>query len=324
MRVVVVGRTKYLRVESGLARALRRAGHSAIQIDDRKLRQRIGRKAGTLWLRAKVALYRPDHLIMFKPLDVEPWALESIARHTHITQWYRDLTPPPDPDLDQLVARARHAHNVFLTAGGQAAEWRKRGVQKVSWLPNAADRDVDKPLLPDPSLACDVAFIGRGVWPGPDYSRAEFLVRLARRFHVRVWGEEWDRWAGPLNWDGTTAYGEKFARICASAKIVIDIQPALWSKVSDPLYSSNRMVRVMSCGGFCLSQGAAALQQLFAEGEHAAWYETDDQAFDQIEYYLNNDALRERVRARGSEHVHTYHMIDNRVHHLLTGQEYRL
>lgn len=322
MRVVVVGRTKYLRVESGLARALRRAGHAAIQIDDRKLRQRIGRNAGTTWLRAKVALYRPDHLIMFKPLDVEPWALESIRRHTHITQWYRDLTPPPDPDLDRLVARARHAHDVFLTAGGQAPEWHARGVRKVSWLPNAADRDVDKPLPPDPSLQCDVAFIGRGVWPGPDYSRAEFLCRLAEKFHVRVWGEEWDRWAKQLHWDGSTAYGDKFARICASAKIVIDIQPALWAKVSDPLYSSNRMVRVMSCGGFCLSQGAPDLQRLFREGEHAAWYQTDDDAFTQIDKYLANDALRENARVAGRDHVHANHMIDNRVHHLLTGENY--
>lgn len=322
MRVVVVGRTKYLRVESGLARALRRAGHSAIQIDDRRLRQRIGRKAGTLWLRAKIALYRPHHVILFKPLDVEPWALASIREHSHISMWYRDLRLPHDPEVEGLLVRARYAHDVFLTAGGQVADWRTRGVRNASWLPNAADRDVDRQLPPDPSLKCDVAFIGRGVSPGTDYSRAEFLCRLAETFHVRVWGEEWHRWAKQLNWDGSTAYGEKFARICASAKLVIDIQPALWLQTRDALYSSNRMVRVMSCGGFCLSQGAPELQRLFREGEHAAWYQTDDEAFAQIDRYLGDDVLRERARVAGRDHVHAHHMIDHRVHHLLTGEHY--
>jgi hypothetical protein len=322
VRVVIVGRTKNDRVESGLARALRRMGHHAIQVDDRKLRQRIGSKAGSAWLRAKVAAFRPDHVWFFKPHDVEVSAFVALGARARLTQWYRDLTPPPDPDFYKLIDRARHVHRVFMTAGGQTEVWRAHGIENVSWLPNAADRDIDVPSAPDPRFACDVAFIGRGVWPGQDYSRAEFLVRVAEKFHVRVWGQEWDRWAKQLNWDGSVAYGEDFRRICASAKIVLDIQPALWSKVNDQLYSSNRMVRVMASGGFCLSQGAPPLQQLFRDGEHCAWYQTDDEAMAQIEKYLANGALRERVRVQGRDFVYDHHMLENRVHNLLTGEAY--
>ncbi|MGQ0560468.1 MAG: glycosyltransferase family protein [Gemmatimonadota bacterium] len=324
MRVVIVGRGKRLvAAEAGLYSAMKRMGHSVILLDDRKLRQRIGSRAGSRWIRVRSFLHRPQRVIFLKPHDVQVSALAAIREYARITMWYRDLTPPPDPDLDRLVARARCAHNVFLTAGGQAGEWAARGVPDPTWLPNAADRDTDMPVAPDPRFACAVAFMGRGVWPGDDTSRAEFLVRLSKRFHVRVWGQQWDRWARELNWDGSAPYGKDFARVCASAKVVLDIQPALWSEVKDDWYSSNRMVKIMAAGGLCVGQGGAGLQRLFRNDEHCAWYQSDDEAVAQIEKYLSNDALRSQVRQEGRDLVHRHHMLDNRVHNLLTGEPYQ-
>ena len=72
--------------------------------------------------------------------------------------------------------------------------------------------------------------------------RAEFLVRLAERFNVRVWGQDWERYATKLNWDGSAVYGRDFAKVCASAKIVLDVKPRMWD-ASLGVYSSNRLVR---------------------------------------------------------------------------------
>lgn len=324
MRVLIVGRTKQLiAAESGLYTAMKNMGHSVVMMDDRKLRQRIGSRAGSRWIRLRSRLHRPDRVLFLKPHDVEVSAFEAIREYAKISMWYRDITPPPDPALDGLIARARLADDVFLTAGGQTGEWHSRGVHQVSWLPNAADRNTDMPVPADPNFVCDVAFMGRGVWPGGDTSRAELLVRLSKRFHVRVWGQEWERWATELNWDGKAAYGKDFARVCASAKLVLDIQPALWSRVNDPYYSSNRMVKIMAAGGLCLSQGGAALRELFINDEHCAWYGDDDEAFAKIEKYLADDAFRHRVRDAGRDLVHQHHMLDNRVHNLLTGEPYR-
>lgn len=323
MRVVIVGRRKKLiAAESGLRAAMKRMGHDVIIIDDRKLRQRIGRAAGNQWLRWRSRTYRPDRVIFFKNHDVDVEIIREITARTPTSKWFRDLTVPPDPEM---IRRAAEIDDVFITAGGQIDEWQAGGAHNVMWLPNAADRDMDQPVPPDPRFACDIAFMGRGVSPGVDHSRSEFLVELSRRFHVRVWGQQWDQWAKELNWDGSTAYGEDFARVCASAKIVLDIQPALWARSGyDALYSSNRMVKVMSCGGFCLSQGAPGVQQLFKEGEHAAWwYKSNDEAFAQIEKYMSDDRLREQVRRNGMEFVHRHHMLDNRVQNLVTGKPFR-
>jgi spore maturation protein CgeB len=238
--------------------------------------------------------------------------------------WYRDLTPPPDAMLERLTVRARHVHDVFLAAGEQAREWAVRGVPTPKWLPNAADRDLDQPQPPDARFACDIAFMGRGISPGDDLSRAEFLVALSKQYHVRVWGQNWGRWANELNWDGTAVYGADFARVCASAKIVLDIQPALWAQAHyDQYYASNRMVKILACGGFCLTQGGAALQRLFREGEHCGWYRSFEEGCAQVDRYLSNDALRAQVKNNAREYVWQHHMMENRVHNLLTGEPYR-
>lgn len=321
MRVALVGRRKRLiAAEAGLRSAMKRMGHKAIIIDDRKLRQRIGRRAGNQWLRTRLRAFRPDRVIFFKNHDVELEVIRDIASEVPTVMWYRDLNWPLDP---QIIARAREVGTTFITPGGQADLWREQGVKRVLWLPNAADRDTDMPVAADPRFACDVAFMGRGVSPGEDLSRAEFLVRLAKRFHVRVWGQQWEPWAKQLDWDGTAAYGADFARVCASAKIVLDIQPALWVRAGrDDLYSSNRMVKIMSCGGFALSEGAPGLQRLFRDGEHCAWYQTEEEATAQIEKYLGDDTFRNWVRETGRDFVHAHHMLDNRVHNLLTGEPY--
>jgi hypothetical protein len=320
-----VGRSKQLiSAETGLYAAMKRQGHEVILVDDRKLRQRIGSRAGTHWLLARIRLFRPQRVVFFKPHDVEELGFVRARELARLSMWYRDLTPPPDPMLDRLTERARHVHDVFLTAQEQEGEWVKRGVHSTKWLPNAADRELDQPQPPDPRFACDIAFMGRGISPGEDLSRAQFLVELSKRYHVRVWGQNWGRWAQELNWDGSAVYGSDFARVCASAKIVLDIQPALWVQANyDPYYASNRMVKVLACGGFCLSQGGAELQKLFRDGEHCGWYETIEQGHAQIDRYLADDRLREQVRRNAREYVWQHHMMENRVHNLLTGEPYQ-
>ncbi len=325
MRVVIVGRSKKLiAAESGLYAAMKRMGHDVILVDDRKLRQRIGSKAGTVWLMARMRLFRPDRIIFFKNHDVELFGFADARERARTSMWYRDLTPPPDPMLDRLIERACYVEDVFLTAGEQAKVWAAGGVNNPRWLPNAADRDMDIPQPAEPRFACDIAFMGRGISPGNDLSRAELLVELAKHYKVRVWGQNWGRWAKELNWDGTAAYGADFARVCASARIVLDIQPELWAKSGyDQLYSSNRMVKCMAVGGFCLSQGGPALQQLFREEEHCGWFQTYEECFAQVERYLSNDRVREQARRNGQAFVLEHHMMENRVHNLLTGESYQ-
>lgn len=319
MRVLIIGRRKHLiSAEAGLYRAIKRMGHTVRLIDDRKLRQNVGARAGSQWIRLRAKLFRPERILVFKPHDVTIDVMNELATNYPTNMWYRDLTVPPDP---ALIARAQQLDTVFLTAGGQAPEWEALGVRRATWLPDGADRDMDQPAPYDEKFACDVAFIGRAVSPGNDWSRADFLVRLAEKFNVRVWGQDWQRYADKLNWDGSAVYGRDFAKVCASARIVLDIKPKMWD-ASVGVYSSNRLVRQIACGGFSLSRGTLENKQMFREGEHCAWYDSEEEAFAKIEYFLQHDHVRREIALNGSRLVQEQHMLDNRVHNLLTGEAY--
>lgn len=316
MRVLVIGRTKSFYDATRVCEAATRAGHLCAHVDDRKLRQIIGARAGSGWLRARATAFRPDRVICFKPHDVTLDAFAWLAARFPITMWYRDLTIPPDPPQ---VARARHCDVTFLTAGGQAPEWRALGVPTVHFLPDAADAAESAPQRYDPDYACDVAFIGRGY----DEQRAALLCRLAERFHVRVWGQDWDRWREPLNWNGRVAYEREFATICASAKIMLGINPAFHVQHRIWAYTSNRMVRTIACGAFYLTERIPGVDGIFRDGEHAAYYGDEPELIGQVERYLADDEARRTIAAGGREFVLQHHTYDRRLPNLLGGQPWQ-
>jgi spore maturation protein CgeB len=83
-------------------------------------------------------------------------------------------------------------------------------------------------------------------------------------------------------------------------------------------------VRQIACAGFSLSRGTAENKQMFREGEHCAWYDSEAEAFEKIDYYLSHDHVRREIAANGSRLVQQHHMLDNRVHHLLTSEPYHI
>jgi spore maturation protein CgeB len=57
-------------------------------------------------------------------------------------------------------------------------------------------------------------------------------------------------------------------------------------------------------------------------GDHCAWYTDLDSCIERIDYYLKNSATRERVRRQGQHFVSEYHTFDQRIHNLLSGEEF--
>ncbi|MBI4408759.1 MAG: glycosyltransferase [Gemmatimonadetes bacterium] len=316
MRVLIIGRSRATSVESSIYRALVRAGHTAALVDDRKLDRWLGRRIGHAWLRARVRAFGPDRLLLFKPEDVSLDVLAQLCREVRASMWYRDLRIPPEP---ALVERARYAEVLFLTAGGQAPDWEARGARRACFLPNAADPALDRPTRALPELECDVAFIGRGY----DETRAAFLCRLARRFRVRVFGQGWGAWARELNWGGGAVYGRDFARVCASAKIVLDIHPEFQVRTPVWGYHSARPARVLACGGFYLGHATPGSRELFADGGHCGWYDDEEDASVQIERYLGDDGARADIRAQGRAFVLAHHTFERRLRNLLAGEPWR-
>jgi hypothetical protein len=296
-------------------RTLKRMGHAAILLDDRKLRQIIGRKAGSEYIRTRIRAFRPDRIIMAKPHDITINAIEDICSRAPAVMWYRDLTIPPDPEL---LARAPYFETVFLTAGGQTCEWEAGGARRALFLPDCADPLYETPMPPVREWQTDVAFIGRGT--GHDARRIQLLGRVAEKYTLRVWGQAWEAHAQQFRWNGETAYGSDFGRVCASAAVVLGANVLAPSGHPIHSYQSNRMVKVLAAEGFFLGHAAPGLRELFQDDVHCAWYDDGDHAMAQLERYLPDEAARHRIRKDGRAFLLEHHTFENRLYNLLTGE----
>lgn len=312
MRVLIVGRSRPSSAEMSVRKALSRAGHQVALVDDRRVAQRAGRPFATSWLRGRARAFRPDRIVVGKARYVDPEVLAELCAGRGSVMWYHDLRIPP---LEDIVARARVVDVLFVTAAGQIPDYEARGVRRAHFLPGALDAWREGPVEPAPELAADVAFIGAGY----DAYRAEFLARVARRFRLRVWGPGWKPWARELDWAGGPARGEALARICASARVVLGVDPSFQVEAAVRGYASNRMWRVVGCGGFFLGHASPGMRELLADGEHCAWYDGEDHAFAQLDRYLADDAARRRIRAEGRAFVAAHHTFDQRIRNLLAG-----
>jgi hypothetical protein len=329
VRVLLIGSHRTERIERGVERAMRRAGHITRLVDDRRLRRKIGLRLTQRWVLAVARRFRPDFVFFSKALGL---TLETVAALTDdhpSSLWYQDPQWYRDVHLRHVahsVSVGRLVDTFYVT--GFEAQWQALGLN-AKLLPSAADIDIC-PVPPDADYAADVSFIGTG--PGVSHGgsgfapeRAEYLAELASILgsdvRVRVWGDGWEAYRDRLEWGGRPVFGRDLSRVCSSSAIVLGINPARAAGAT--LYTSDRIWMMMLGGGFYLGRRTSGLDRLLIEGEHCAWYDDLDECVAQIRRYLADPQDRNRVRVAGERIVRERHTFDNRVQYLVTGEDWR-
>ena len=296
-------------------RALERAGHKTLLIDDKRANRLLGRKLTQTWTLAKASRFKPDFVFLGKCHGL---AIDTVAKILdgrpnamwyHDPQWYKSTYRP---DIAHIIAVGKLTQTFFVS--GFDEEWRKLGLP-AKFLPSAADRDI-KPVPPDKKYHSDVSFIGTGYDP----LRAQFLLKVAKKYDLRVWGKGWDEWRKPLHWSGRPVQGKEFAAVCSSSSISLGINPDRAKGGST--YTSDRTWMVILAGGFYLGHGTPGLTEMLREGDHCAWYKDIDSCLAKIAYYLTKPDQRERIRREGQVFVREHHTFDQRIHNLLSGEAF--
>lgn len=62
-----------------------------------------------------------------------------------------------------------------------------------------------------------------------------------------------------------------------------------------------RVIDILGAGGFCLTNYQSEIAEYFVNGESIVWYESYEDLFEKIEYYLRRDSEREKIAAKGHE-----------------------
>ena len=315
MRIVLIGSDNPWRMEAALERAFRRAGHATLLVDDRRIKRIIGRAMTQRVVARRARRFEPDFVFLSKCLALDPATVAAIidgkpnAMWYHDPQWHRDLDRP---DIGHIASIGKLARTFFVT--GFEQEWRANGLNAL-FLPAAGDAGIQRVPF-DARFASQVAFIGSGYDP----DRARFLVSLAARFQVKVWGPGWDDWRGKLDWSGRPVEGREFAAVCSSSDITLGINPSRAS--GGVAYTSDRTWMVMLAGAFYLADRTPGVAGMLREGVHCAFYEGLESCVEQCEVHLAHTGDRERIRRDGEAFVRAHHTYDQRVANILENREF--
>jgi len=168
----------------------------------------------------------------------------------------------------------------------------KKIVDNVFWLPLAADPEINKKY--DTPKIFDIGFVGsKNPKMYPD--RIKILNKLSEKHDVlSVWG----------------IWGENISKIYGISRIGFN------KSLSGDL--NMRVFEVMSCGSMLLTDKIGnGITDLFKDKKHLVVYSTEEELYELIQYYLENEDEREKIAKEGQIEVLKNHTYDNRVEYML-------
>jgi hypothetical protein len=303
VKVVIIAKSKrHTRIYHYFKKAFQRMGHQTYWIKYLKLKSYFGDRMATALADGFMRLLKPQ-LLFFHGRDISLGLLERIRGRMPVAMYFDDCMRGSRRSFDTIVAQGRKADIMYLTNRGEVAEYRKHGVN-ASFITGGCDplahRMVEKP---QPHFQSEVAFIGKPNTP----ERIECMQALAQRFDLKLWGSGWEQHG--LTSAGRDVYAAEYRQICAGAKIMLgwNIDPTV------ELYFSNRTWYTLGCGGFLLTAYSPGIETLFQRGRHLDWFESMDECYDKIKYYLQHESERQKIARAGYQLAHENYSYDKMV-----------
>jgi hypothetical protein len=259
---------------------------------------------------------QPDFLILTRhAIRLGAPALREIVRRRPAIFWYFD--PQPNPDVLTL---GRIVGTMYSTYLAQLDNYRAEGVPEVRFLPQGVDPKLDSPATKAPHrYLCETSFVGSGQFRYRD----KVLRAVAAVSRMQIRGPGWKGAPADLPVAGRAVRGRRLSRVIKGAAISLGAS-AHPEQDADRASASNRMWKVLGCGGFYLGPYVPDIDY-FAKGDlHCAWYHEAVEAAELTRHYLADSALRERIAAAGRQHALTHHTYAHRVALLLAGKGYEL
>lgn len=257
----------------------------------------------------KVKLVKPDVLLGLKLDRIGARVLRSIKKTgAFVALWYVDCVDDKVPEW--IKPLHREADIFFTTAGGMLGKYRDVSDTPSYWLYEGAHLP-SFPLSgsngkPKNIYRSEVAFVG-SIYYYDEHgevvtNREGFLKRVSERFELRIWGpqgvrdarERWGEGYPAVEWP---AYNAELVKVCEAADIVLGTN----TTNSVECYFSNRTFITLASGGFHVTSYVPGLETMFENRKHLVWYETEEECFRLIEYYLGRPALRKKIAREGRD-----------------------
>lgn len=162
----------------------------------------------------------------------------------------------------------------------------------------------------------DVLFVGGGEPTGAkhQYGHPEWGYRgQLLEWLEATYGECYTKFGFPQE----TIRNESLNDLYASSKVVVG--DSLCLNFDHPYYWSDRVYETMGRGGFIIHPFITGMDEEFEDGENIVFYEYNNwtQLKEKIDYYLEHDDEREKIRLAGHEFVKNYATYHDRLKQML-------
>jgi spore maturation protein CgeB len=188
-------------------------------------------------------------------------------------------------------------------------EVQRAGCPNVVYVPFAYEPRLHFPERPSTSeevsrFSSDVVFIG-----GADNDRLSMMHMVAeavkKPWRFCLFGGFWNRdWRMRKYYRGF-ALGREYRLAVSGAKINLGLV-----RHSNRDGHAMRTFEIPACGAFMLAERTEEHMEFFIENKEAAYFGSDEELLEKIDYYLAHDTERQRIAQAGYERVtsgkHTY------------------
>ena len=258
--------------------------------------------------------FEPDLVLLTRHaiLAGEP-TIRALLRGRDGVFWYFDPQPKPAVlELGRIVGR------MYTTYLAQVESYRAAGIPQVQFLPQGVDPARDFPATAAPSeYLCDTSFVGSGQYP----HRYAVLRAVAAVSRLQLRGPGWERAPGDLPVAGGSVHGRRLRQVIRGAAISLGAN-AHPEQDADRASASNRMWKILGCGGFYLGPYVRDIEWFATDRLHCAWYRSAEDAADQARHYLGRPDERRRMAEAGRAHALRHHTYARRLELLLAGRAY--
>ena len=124
---------------------------------------------------------------------------------------------------------------------------------------------------------------------------------------IAVWGDAGWTDCQP-HYRGPADHGEELTRIYCASAVNLDI-PRLYQRQTVTM----RIFDILACGGFLLAERSDAMEAVFTEDVHLAYYDSHETLPDVIGRWVADPVGRQNIAAAGRAQVLARHQIEHRV-----------
>lgn len=275
-------------------------------LSSKRIALKFGKKKADSLLVDLLRQYYPDiiFVLSMKYLDAETIrAMRDAARKAIFVG--RDDDPCPEGKPDR-IAIAKEMDIVITTSGGRFLQtYKDAGINICAFIPNMCDPDIQYNYDAGEIWNSDILFTGKAEHTRLDRNkeRNELVYKLSKMPNARIYGS-----FHTPNVEGLSYfYAISRAKIALSINIANDVR----------LYHSDRLINYISCGTFTLAKNVPDSHLLFEDGIHLRYFDTADEFFERVKWYLEHEQERERIARTGMLKAHTDFSCVKIVQHVL-------